>query len=170
MARIQVNNDILNLVQLQEELDGILFDYIDTSQKWDSAYNELKQLLEELIAYFKNYLRKNDGKLPDNEMYWSLFMDITSRIIYFKTFAYMNLLNDINEEQKEAIKQALHDAAGCLPNVQGRNMEFFQEISQTYHQLFQEKDDFEKYYYDKNNSLHDCLEYFNEYCVQKILN
>jgi len=170
MPRIQVTNGILNLFQLQEELDGILFNYIDTSQKWDKAYEELKELLDELTAYFKNYLQEHDGRLPDNEMYWSLFIDNVSRILYFKTVAYMNLQKDMTEEQKELIKSALHDAAGCLPHVQGRNFEFLQEISQTYDLLFNENAHFEKYYFDKNNGLADCLENFKAYCVQKVLN
>jgi len=170
MTKIQVTNDLMNLFQLQEELDGILFNYVDTSQKWDIAYEELGQLLDELIAYFRNYIQSKNGKLPENEMYWSLFMDNVSRILYFKTFAYINLQKELSEEQKEMIQQALHDAASCLPDVQGRNHEFLQEIGQTYDQLYHDHGQFEKTYLDKNYRLSDCLEYFHDYCVQKIYN
>ncbi|MEK4255223.1 hypothetical protein [Ureibacillus sp. FSL K6-2830] len=166
MPKIQIRNDILNLVQLQEELDGILFDYIDTSKKWDLAFEELKQLLDELVTYFKNYVRRKDGRLPESDMYWSLFIDIVSKIIYFNTIVYMNLVKEMTEEQKEQIKKSFHDAANCLPDVQGRNLEFLQEMSETFNQLFHEEDEFERYYLDKNNGLKDCIRFFNEFCNQ----
>lgn len=169
MEKNQISQNYLNIVQLQEELDGILFNYIDTLQKWEKAFEELKRLLEEITTYFKNYVESKNGQLPENEMYWSLFMDIVSKIIYFKTVAYLNLVKDLDEEQKTLIKNAFHDAANCLPNVQGRNKEFLQEIGQTYHQLFDDEE-FERIYLEKNKSLKECLEFFKGYCGQKMQN
>ncbi|QBK26353.1 hypothetical protein [Ureibacillus thermophilus] len=170
MTKIQVTNDLMNLFQLQEELDRILFNYVDTSQKWDIAYEELGQLLNELNTYFRNYIQSNNRQLPENEMYWSLFMDNVSRIMYFKIFAYINLQKELSEEQKEKIKHALYDAASCLPDVQGRNYQFLQEIGQTYSHLYDDHSQFEKTYLAKNNRLFDCIKYFHEFCLQKISN
>lgn len=174
MSKIQVSNNILNLVQLQEELDGILFDYVDTSQKWDKAYEKLDVLLNELMTYFNSHIQRNNGNLPEGDVYWTLFMDIASRLIYFKTVASMNLVGATCEKEKESIHNALHDAANCLPNVQSRNLDFLQEMSQTYEQMFDgEEREFEQMYLEKNNSLLDCLTSFKNYCDQeakKILN
>lgn len=168
MSIIQVKNNVLNLVQLQEQLDGILFDYVDTSQKWDRAYEELNNLLNELMSYFNKQIQKNGRNLPEGDVYWTLFMDIASRLIYFKTVALINL-SEINfAEQRESMKQAIHDAAKCLPNVQSRNIDFLQEISQTYGQIFDaEEREFEQQYLEKNHSLRDCLASFKNFCDQE---
>src|SRR5690554_4918576 len=108
MSNIQVNNNILNLVQLQEELDGILFDYIDTSQKWNQAFERLEELLRQTISYFTSYVR-NEGKVPEGNVFWALYMDIVAKIIYYKTLSYMNLESNSVEKKDEIIK-ALHDA------------------------------------------------------------
>lgn len=171
MSKIQVSNNFLNLVQLQEQLDGILFDYIDTSQKWDKAYEEIDYLLIELITYFNTQIQRSNGNLPEGDVYWTLFMDIASRLIYFKSVALMNLVGNNSAEQKVMIKNALHEAANCLPNVQSRNLDFLQEISQTYGQIFGDSQrEFEQIYLEKNNSLKDCLASFNQYCRQETKN
>lgn len=169
MSNIQVNNNILNLVQLQEELDGILFDYIDTSQKWNQAFERLEELLRQTISYFTSYVR-NEGKVPEGNVFWALYMDIVAKIIYYKTLSYMNLETNSVEKKDEIIK-ALHDAVNCLPNVEKRNHELLQEISNTYEklELFNGNEgEFERHYIEKNNTLEDCIKYFNEFCKNEV--
>lgn len=168
MSKIQVNNNIMNLLQLQEEFDQILFDYIDTTPKWEIAFERLEELLREAIYYFTSHI-ENEGKLPEGNVYWALYMDTVARLMFFKTLSYMNKTQDI--VNKEEIIEAIHDAVRCLPNVEKRNHEFLQEISSTYEklELFNGKEgEFERYYIEKKYSLEDCIKYFHEYCNNKV--
>lgn len=161
--KIQVSDNILNLAQLQEKMDGVVFDHLDTTQNWQKAFVELDALLKQAISYYHQQLEETNRNLPKGNVYWNLFMDITSKLIYFRTFAEKNLLDISNSLDKEHVLNNLKVAACCLPNIQKGNYEFLQEIAQTYEEieLFEgKKGAFEQFYFSLNNTLEKCLENF----------
>lgn len=161
--KIQVSDNILNLVQLQEKLDGVVFDYLDTTQNWKKAFVELDALLKQAISYYQQQVEEKKRNLPKGNVYWVLFMDIASKLIYFRTVAEKNLIDLSDATNKDHILFNLKVAANCLPNVQKGNSEFLQEIAQSYEEieLFEgQRGAFEQFYFSQNNSIEQCLENF----------
>lgn len=162
--KIQVSDNILNLAQLQDKMDGVVFDHLDTTQNWQRAYDDLDALLLQAISYFNTQVKESNGNIPNGSVYWNLFMDIVSKIIYFRTFAEKNLVDFNNASDKEKVLYNLKIAANCLPNVQKGNKEFLQEIAQFYEEieLFEGKEGaFEQFYFLQNNAIDDCLRNFD---------
>lgn len=170
--KIQVSDNILNLAQLQDKMDGIVFDHLDTTQNWQRAYDDLDALLLQAIAYYKAQVKEANGNIPKGTVYWNLFMDIVSKIIYFRTFALKNLVDLNNASEKETVLFNLKVAANCLPNIQKGNKDFLQEIAQFYEEieLFEgEEGAFEQFYFEQNNSIDDCLKNFDTRIKQREL-
>lgn len=168
--KIQVSDNILNLAQLQDKMDDIVFNHLDTTQNWKRAYEGLDELLLQAISYFKVQVEEANGTLPKGTVYWNLFMDIVSKIIYFRTSAEKHLVDFNNPSEKEKVLYTLKVAANCLPNVQKGNKEFLQEIAQFYEEieLFEGKEGaFEQFYLSKNNSIEDCLKNFEQRVVER---
>jgi hypothetical protein len=150
----------LNLIQLKEEMDGIVFNYIDTSQKWDVAHTQLDELLKNAIDYFDSYTKAN-GDLPKENTYWVLFLNFGYKLIYFHTISYYQLKGCDNEEVKERVVELLTLAANCIPNVKKRSHgEFLNEIARSLEEIQQEpkiQGEFEKSILEQNNQVKDCI-------------
>ncbi|MGE7666588.1 GTPase [Ureibacillus composti] len=162
---IEIKNNLLNVSQLQEKMDEVIFDNIDTSHNWKKAYHDLDVLFNQLVAYYKNYVEQNDGKLPKSNLYWALFMDVAARLMYFRALSKKNLVNLNDLSEKEIVLFLLKNAVNCLSNVQKRNKELLEEISQTYEELDLmdgAKGNFKKFYYSQDYQLDECLAAFYE--------
>lgn len=165
---IQIAGNFLNVVQLQERMDDTVFNYIDTTQKWEKAYASLDDLLNQAVTFFKDYVVRSNGELPKSNTYWNLFIGITSKLIYFSSISYYHLNNKQQHDVKKQVLRSLTYAANCLPEVRNElNHEFLKEISQSYEEieLYQNtKGAFEEMILTQNNRFEECLKSFYEYC------
>lgn len=147
----------MNLAQLQEQMNETVFNFIDSSQQWDKAYNELDNLVGQVTKYFNNWVEK-EGQLPKGSTYWTIFMDIVARLIYFYGLAQEHIEND-NERSKDSIVTIYTFAANCMPEVQSEDSQsFFEELEKSYKQLTEE-DTLEI----KPRTVTNCIETFSEF-------
>ena len=167
MLKDSFTMDNINLFQLKERMDEYVFNFIDSTQKWEKAYVSLDELVAISVDYFQRYLKEN-GQLPKGNTFWVLFMDVASKLIYFHTMALYHLKKNDSEEtfQKKVIKLYTM-AANCIPEINKEaNKEFLKEISISYEsiELFDGiQGEFEKVIKNKNNQIQDCLATFNEF-------
>ena len=103
---IQVKNNILNLAELQEKLNRVVFDYVDTTQKWEKAQENLQHLQLQLVEYFEQYISRNDGALPSGNPYWVLFLDLASRLVYFNNLVKQNVVPELDETTRNEVANA----------------------------------------------------------------
>lgn len=152
----------LNLLQLKEQLDEVVFNYIDTSQKWGVAHAKIEQLLKAVVQHFDQYVKAN-GELPKENTYWVLFLNLSYKLIYFHTITgyHGNVLPN-----KERTVELLILSAKCIPNVQSENhAEFLSEIAQSLETVIEQEGkqaEFEKEILQQNNRPCDCFESFLE--------
>ena len=152
-----------SLLQLKEQLDEIVFNYIDTSQKWEVAYAKLDELLKSATVYFDSYMKAN-GDLPKEDTTAILFLNVSYKLIYFHTISYYHLTETQQEEVKDHVLELLILAAECIQDVHKENhAEYVHEIAKSYEEISQVKGSqiqFEKTILEKNNSVADCFESF----------
>lgn len=152
----------LNLLQLKEQMDEVVFNYIDTSNKWERAYSELDGLLISIVDFFNSQIT-SEG-LPKQNTYWILFMDITSRLIYFHTFAFYQMKKLQQEDVTKEVLQSYLIAANCIPDVRKlANAEFLLEVAHSFEEieLYKGKQgEFERAILEQNNQASDCIEAF----------
>ena len=58
---IQVIRDHLDIVKLQEKMNAIVFDYLDTSNNYPKAMRELNPLYIQVTTYYKEYVNQRAG-------------------------------------------------------------------------------------------------------------
>ncbi|RTQ95858.1 hypothetical protein [Lysinibacillus telephonicus] len=164
-AKISVTSKALNLLQLKETMDEIVFNHIDSAQKWEKAYNELNELINSTVHFFNSHVTKEG--VPRQSTYWVLFMDIASRLIYFHTVAYHHLKKEQNEEVTKDILQLYTLAANCIPDVRKlASAEFLMEVAQSYEELEYYKGkqgEFERVILEQNNRATDCINAFSKF-------
>ena len=158
--KIQVKNNILNLAELQEKLNRVVFDYVDTTQKWEKAQENLQQLHSQMVVYFEQYISRNEGALPKGNPYWVLFLDLASRLVYFNNLVKQNLVSDLDETTRNEIAYAYEMAAKIFPYKQSEeNDEFLEEIEKSLQQITDSAR-----LIDKNSyPLSQCIESFHDY-------
>lgn len=166
-AQTQISNKVLNLVQLQDRMEELVFNHIDTSQKWDKAYSGLTELLNQSVSYFNQSVENNKGELPKANTFWALFMDIESKLIYFNTLSYLRLKENQLDSIKGNILRLLVQAANCIPEVQKEtNTEFLDEICNCYEEIENyngKKGELKRIILAQNNRLDACLSSFKEF-------
>ncbi|RUL57109.1 hypothetical protein [Lysinibacillus antri] len=166
-TKVPMANNALNILSLKESMDEIIFNYIDTSKNWEKAYSSIGELLDDAVEYFSNYVKGNNGQLPNENTYWVLFMDLTSKLLYFQTLAFFRLKLQRKEVVSEEIKTLFLLAANCIPDVQKIvNAQFLNEVGRTYEEieLYDGKEGgFERLILKQNNRAKDCLEAFSNY-------
>ena len=124
---------LINLAKQQFKLDRIVFENIDTSNKWEKARNLLSELVQESEMFFKDYIVNNNGRLPEPNAYWALFMDLVSKMTYFTAYAEQQL----NPNPTIAEKYAA--AASFLPNCELEGcIDFYEEICTNYEAIVNE--------------------------------
>ena len=157
---IQVKNNILNLAELQEKLNRVVFDYVDTTQKWEKAQENLQQLQSQMVEYFEQYISRNDGALPSSNPYWVLFLDLASRLVYFNSLVKQNVVSELDETTRNEVANAYEMAAKIFPYKQSEeNDEFLEEIEKSLQQMTDHTRSVDKSSYP----LSQCMETFHNY-------
>ncbi|RHW38645.1 hypothetical protein D1B33_07150 [Lysinibacillus yapensis] len=155
----------LNLLQLKEQMDEIVFNYIDTSSKWEIAYSKINELLQIAVHHFERYVEVN-GELPKENTYWVLFLNLGYKLIYFHTISDYQLKEQPSEADKKRAVELLTLSAKCIPNVQSENhAEFLEEIIKSLVHIQEEQgkqNELKKVILDLNNRPCDCLQSFLE--------
>lgn len=119
---------LLNLAKLQSELDTIVFENIDTGRNWEKAKTYLLELQKQCETFYDSYLNSKDGQLPKGNSYWALFMDLTSKVMYFTAFVQQQLKQDV-----QSLPAKYKAAASYLPNCEHESsIEFYEEICASY--------------------------------------
>lgn len=163
-VNIQITNNMLNLATLQNKMDETLFDYVDTTPNWPKAYAILDDLLHQAVNYFNQYVEQRNGELPPSNSYWTLFMDLASRLIYFNGMTHAKLIDVQDEGAKNNIVNLYEISAKCMPNAKlEQNQQFLEEIVASYLEL--EPNGERAHILDKaGSSEKDCIQSFFELC------
>lgn len=125
---IQVIRDHLDIVKLQEKMNAIVFDYLDTSNNYPKAMRELNPLYIQVTTYYKEYVNQRAGELPKANTYWHLFIDCCAKLCYFlaaSTYYSSNAL----QKTPEKVEHLLKIAAYTLPSIeQEENEQLLEDI------------------------------------------
>ncbi|MEK5232666.1 hypothetical protein MHB42_12940 [Lysinibacillus sp. FSL K6-0232] len=113
---IQVIRDHLDIVKLQEKMNDIVFDYLDTSNNYPKAMRELNPLYRQATTFYKEYIDKRAGELPNANTYWHLFVDCYAKLCYFLAEATYYSSNAL-QKTPEQVEHLLKVAAYSLPNI-----------------------------------------------------
>lgn len=160
LMNIEVKNNILNLVELQEKLSRVVFDYVDTTQNWEKAQEHLQHLQSQMVVYFEQYISRNDDSLPSGNPYWVLFLDLASRLVYFNSLVKQNVVSDLDEATRNEVANAYEVAAKIFPYKQSEESdEFLMEIEKSLQQITDSTRLVDKSSY----SLSKCIENFYDY-------
>lgn len=158
------------MAQLQEKVDEIIFDYIDTSKNWGKAYKGLNNLFQQTVRFYVEYVDKQNGSIPEGNVYWTLFAEIVARMVYFKSLAEKHLTDLQTDENVENIIEGYTVAAYCLPNVKATNVhELLNEISESYEEIQLEdgmKGKFIQMITEKSHSIKENLITFYHYSTK----
>lgn len=155
---IKITNEMLNVGKIQNVMNQTVFDYVDTTQKSEKAYEILDDLLHQAVNYFNDQLEKNNGELPKRSTYWPLFMDVTSKLIYFNGLTHAQLIDKADNEACKHIVEMYKIAARCLPNTTTEeNSDFLEEIQNSANLLLGESVTLET-----SSTLEACLAEFKE--------
>lgn len=137
---IEMKNDLLNLPSLQLKMDTIVFENIDTKPNWSKAFEQLDELLHKVANNFNDYVAKNNGELPSSTTYWTLYMDIASKLVYFTGLAHANLIAEDDMEARAHVIKLYELSASCIPNAHiESNEELLSEIQKSIHRLNDEE-------------------------------
>lgn len=168
---IQVIRDHLDIVKLQEKMDSIVFDYLDTSNNYMKAMRELKPLYTQVTTFFKEYVDGRAGELPSTNTYWHLFLDNSAKLCYFLAMAIYYSSNEL-QKTPEKVERLLEIAARSLPSIeQEENEEFLTAILSMYTEVI--GDDAksallrEDVLLQKGNTIN-CLEKFKQFVDEEI--
>lgn len=151
----------LNITAIEEQLNQIIFEYIDTSENWQKAVTELSEIERELEQFFITSIDNNNGSLPKGNAYWYLFLDIVSKLLYFKGLAKAKLYKD-NEKEIVKVIEAWKASLLILPNNQlENNRAFLEEIVKSIETLINETVEIEGTTIQRN------LQAYNQYLEEK---
>ena len=129
---IQVIRDHLDIVKLQEKMNSIVFDYLDTSNNYTKAMRSLTPLYTQVTTFYKEYLGARAGELPKANTYWHLFIDCSAKLCYFLAASIFYASNEL-QKTPEKVESLLTIAAYSLPSIeQEENEEFLTAIFALY--------------------------------------
>ncbi|MDN4494576.1 hypothetical protein [Ureibacillus aquaedulcis] len=155
----------VNLLEMKEQLDEVVFNYIDTQQKWEVAYSKLDSLLEKVISYYESYMKANGDKPKENTTA-NLLLTMSYKLIYFHTISNYHLEEMNQVESKDQTLELLTLAANCIPNIQKENHgEVLYEIAKSYEEISQEQGTQQKFVdriLEQNNRITDCFASFSK--------
>jgi hypothetical protein len=168
---IQVIRDHLDIVKLQEKMNAIVFDYLDTSNNYPKAMRELNPLYIQVTTYYKEYVNQRAGELPKANTYWHLFIDCCAKLCYFlaaSTYYSSNAL----QETPEKVEHLLKIAAYSLPSIEQEENELL--LTDIFALLTEVLDDEEKATIIRNEVLSQkgdvkqCLQQFKLFVDQEL--
>lgn len=129
---IQVKRDHLDIVKLQEKMDSIVFDYLDTSSNYRKATRELNQIYTQVTSFYKDFITGRAGEIPPSNTYWFLFIDCSAKLCFFLATAIYYSSNELQETPIK-VEKLLEIAARSLPNIhQEENEEFLTAVFTLY--------------------------------------
>ena len=132
---IQVIRDHLDIVKLQEKMNDIVFDYLDTSNNYPKAVRELNPLYTQVITFYKEYLDNRAGELPSANTYWHLYIDCCAKLCYFLAASTYYSSNEL-QKTPEKVEQLLTVAAYSLPSIdQEDNEQLLSAIFELYREV-----------------------------------
>ncbi|CAM5195404.1 Dimeric dUTPase (All-alpha-NTP-PPase superfamily) OS=Ureibacillus acetophenoni OX=614649 GN=SAMN05877842_102309 PE=4 SV=1 [Ureibacillus acetophenoni] len=168
-TQIEVKNGLINVAQLQEKVDEIIFDYIDTSKNWAKAHKGLNNLYQQTVRFFVDYVDNQNGSIPKGNVYWTLFAEIVARITYFKTLAERHLKDLQTDVDVENIIKGYSAAANCLPNVKViKEHDLLDEISESFEEIHLQdgvKGNFKQSIIENNNTIQENLKAFYHFSI-----
>ena len=125
----------LDIISMQEQLDEIVFNHIDTSANYEQAYKQIAPKLDEALQFLQRYLQANGVETPPGNTYWILFAGLISKLAYFKAFTMWKLQHGSAEE----MNRLFITSAYVLPNKETEvNEEILEDIAAHY-TLFQQQ-------------------------------
>ncbi len=168
-TQIEVKKGLINVAQLQGKVDELIFDYIDTSKNYGKAFKGLNNLFQQTVKFYVSYINEHKGSIPEGNVYWTLFADVTARLIYFKCISEKQLTNLQTDEDVENTLEGYLVAANCLPNTGSITERFLlDEISESYEEIILldgVKGRFKQSIIEKNNSIRNNLTHLYQYAV-----
>lgn len=163
-TRVPLENT-MHTLQLKEQLDEVVFNYIDTAQNWEVAYSKLDKLLEEATVYFHEYMEAS-GDQPKGNTTAIIFLNVAYKLIYFHTISHYHLKDTNQQAVKENALELLTLAAKCIPDVKKENhAEYLTEIAKSYEKISQvegKQKEFEQAILEQNTSVSDCFTAFSK--------
>ena len=133
--KVQVKREHLDIMKLQDKMDRIVFDYIDTSNNYRKAISELNQLYTQVTAFYKEFTDGCADEMPPSNTYWFLFIDCSAKLCYFLASSIYYASNEL-QETPEKVAVLLETAARILPNhEQEENELFLKEIFNLYSEV-----------------------------------
>ncbi|QDP99513.1 hypothetical protein FOH38_02500 [Lysinibacillus fusiformis] len=121
---IQVIRDHLDIVKLQDKMNSIVFDYMDTSNSYTKAMRELKPLYTQVITFYKEHVDGLAGEVPTANTYWHLFIDCSAKLCYFLAAATYYSTNEL-QKMPDKVERLLTIAAYSLPSIEQEENEGF---------------------------------------------
>lgn len=121
---IQVIRQHLDIVKLQEKVDSIVFDYIDTSNNYKKAMRELNQIYTQVTTFYKDFIDGRNGEIPPINTYWCLFLNCSAKLCYFLASATYYASNELQKTPGK-VEKLLEIAARTLPNIEREENEEF---------------------------------------------
>jgi len=165
-TQVEINNGLLNVAQLHEKVDEIIFDYIDTSKNWGKGYKGLNNLFQQTVQFYVKYVDENGN--PKSNLYWTLFLDVVGRLVYFRTLAEKHLTDLPTNENVDNFIKGYVVAAACLQNANtNQEHELLDEINESFKEIHpsnSEKGIFNHSILENTNSLEEVLLEFYNYC------
>lgn len=122
--KMQVKREHLDIMELQEKMDRIVFDYIDTSNNYRKAMRDLNQLYTQVTSFYKDYMDEYTDEIPPSNTYWFLFIDCSAKLCYFLAASIYYASNEL-QETPETVEKLLETAARILPNIDQEDNEAF---------------------------------------------
>lgn len=138
--KIQVIRDHLDIVKLQEKMNDIVFDYLDTSNNYQKAMRELDPLYTQVTTFYKAYITERAGEIPSSNTYWHLFIDCCAKLCYFLASSTYYSSNEL-QKTPEKVEQLLTVAALSLPSIeQEENEQLLLEIFSLYSEVVEDEE------------------------------
>lgn len=163
---IQVIREHLDIVKLQEKVNGIVFDNMDTSNNYRKAMRDLNQIYTQVTTFYKDFIDGRDGEIPPANTYWYLFIDCSAKLCYFLATATYYASNEL-QKTPEKVEKLLEAAARTLPNIdQEENEEFLTAVLSLYTEIVGDESKMillrEEVLAQKGNVKH-CLQQFKDF-------
>ena len=168
---IQVIREHLDIVKLQEKMNSIVFDYIDTSNNYKKAMRELDQLYTQVTAFYKDFIDGRAGEIPSTNTYWYLFIDCSAKLCYFLALSTYYASNELQKTPAK-VEKLLETAARTLPNIeQEENEEFLTAVFALYTEIVEDAQKtvtLREEVLARKGSVQDCLQQFKQFVAREI--
>lgn len=125
----------LDIISMQEQVDEIVFNYIDTSANYEQAYKQIAPKLDEAMQFLQRYLEKNSLQVPPSNTYWTIFAGLVSKLAYFKAFTMWKLQHGSTEEMNRLFVASAY----VLPNKETEASEEILEDIAVQYRIFQQQ-------------------------------